>query len=117
MEKLKALIGILVIVGGFYYGWNMIPPYFHNAQFQDDLDDIVRVATYSTRTDDELKQAVIKRAQGRDIVLKEDQISITRLANNGVGISVKYRVHVDMIGHQADLDFIANSKNMNIIGT
>jgi hypothetical protein len=35
----------------------------------------------------------------------------------GIGISVKYRVHVDMIGHQADLDFIANSKNMNIVGT
>jgi len=117
MEKLKAVIGILVIVGGFYYGWNMIPPYFHNAQFQDDLDDIVRVATYNTRTDEELKQAVIRKAQSRDIVLKEDQISIARLASGGVGISVKYRVHVDMIGHQADLDFTANSKNMNIIGT
>jgi hypothetical protein len=116
MEKLKALIGILVIVGGFYYGWNMIPPYFHNAQFQDDLDDIARVATYNIRTDDELKQAVIKKAQARDILLKEDQISITRIAS-GIGISVKYRVHVDMIGHQADLDFTANTKNMNIIGT
>src|SRR5262249_51733483 len=98
MEKLKALIGILVIAGGFYYGWNMIPPYFHNAQFQDDLDDIARVATYNVRTDDELKQAVIKRAQARDILLKEDQIIITRVTG-GIGISVKYRVHVDMIGH------------------
>src|SRR5215472_17370511 len=116
MEKLKALIGILVIVGGFYYGWNMIPPYFHNAQFQDDLDDIARVATYNPRSDDELKQAVIKKAQSRDIVLKEDQISITRITS-GIGISVKYRVHIEMIGHQTDLDFTANSKNMNIIGT
>ena len=116
MEKLKALIGILVIVGGFYYGWNMIPPYFHNLQFQDDLDDVARVATYNSRTDDELKQAVIKKAKARDILLKEDQITITRIAS-GVAISVKYRVHVEMIGHQADLDFTANSRNTNIIGT
>jgi len=116
MEKLKALIGILVIVGGFYYGWNMIPPYFRNYQFQDDLDDVARVATYNVRSDEELKQAVIKKAQARDIVLKEDQISITRIAT-GIAISVKYRVHVEMIGHQTDLDFTANSKNMSIIGS
>ncbi len=114
MEKLKVLIFLLVVAAGIYYGWNMIPPYFRNYQFQDDLDDIARMATYNIRTDDELKQAVIKKALARDIVLKEDQVTLTRFAN-GVAISVHYRVHVDMMVHPTDLDFTANSKNSNII--
>jgi|SRR5215472_8760017 len=114
MEKLKALIGIVIIAGAFYYAWNMIPPYFHNYQFQDDLDDIARVATYNVRTDDELKQAVISKAKAREIMLKEDQITITRIAT-GIGIRVRYRVHVDMLVHPTDIDFTADSKNMNII--
>jgi hypothetical protein len=115
MEKVKALIGLLVVVGGFYYAWNMIPPYFHNSQFQDDLDDVVRIATYTSRTDDELKAVVLKKAQLRDIVVKEDQVKITRFSGGGLGITVRYHVHVDMIVHPTDLDFTAISKNMNII--
>src|SRR5713101_7160941 len=114
MEKVKALIGLLVVVGGFYYAWNMIPPYFHNYQFQDDLDDVVRIATYTTRTDDELKLVVLKKAQSRDIAVKEEQVKITRFGG-GLGITVRYHVHVDMIVHPVELDFTANSKNMNII--
>jgi hypothetical protein len=114
MQKLKALIGILIIAGAFYYGWNMIPPYFRNYQFQDDLDDIARVATYNVRSDEDLKQAVISKAKAREIMLKEDQITITRIAT-GVGIRVHYRVHVEMIVHPTDIDFTADSKNMNII--
>ena len=114
MNKLKSLIGVVVIVCGFYYGWNMIPPYFHNYQFQDDLDDIARVATYNIRTDDELKQAVINRAKLREIIVKEDQIAITRFAS-GIGIRVHYRVHVDMAVRPTDIDFTADTKNMNII--
>jgi hypothetical protein len=116
MEKLRGLIFILVIVGGVYYGWNMIPPYFHNSQFQDDLDDIVRKATYTTISEDDLKAVVIRKAaESMDVKLKEDQITVSRGAN-GLTISVKYRVHVDMIVHPVDLDFTANSHN-KIIGS
>ena len=114
MQKVKTLIGLLVIAGAFYYAWNMIPPYFRNYQFQDDLDDIVRVATYNIRSDDEVRQAVISRAKAREIVLKDDQVTVTRFAS-GIGIRVRYRVHVDMIVHPTDIDFTADSKNMNII--
>ena len=114
MQKLKSLIGIVIIAGAFYYAWNMIPPYFRNYQFQDDLDDIVRVATYNIRSDDEVRQAVISKAKARDILLRDDQVTITRITS-GIGIRVHYRVHVDMIVHPTDIDFTADSKNMNII--
>lgn len=114
MEKLKALVGIMVIAGGFYVAWNMIPPYFHNGQFQDELDDVARHYTYvQTVSDDELKARVIDKAKAMDINLKEDQITISR-GGGGLGITVKYTVHVDMIVHPTDLDFTANSLNKRI---
>ena len=63
MEKLKAVIGLLVIVAGFYVAWNMIPPYFHNYQLQDDLDDIARRNSYTRNSDDDVKKMVIEKAQ------------------------------------------------------
>jgi hypothetical protein len=110
MEKLKIVTILVVVLAGIYVGWNMIPPYFHNSEFQDDLDDIVRRATYTNITDDDLKQAVIRKAQSMDITLKEEQVTVSRGAG-AVAITVAYRVHVDMIVHPVDLNFIASSHN------
>ncbi|HEY6306745.1 MAG TPA: hypothetical protein VI488_09860 [Candidatus Angelobacter sp.] len=116
MGKLKALVGVLVVFGGFFYAWNMIPPYFHRSQFQDELDDIARRASYSSISEDDLKRMVIIKAQTDDLPpLKEDQITVVKGAGT-VSISVHYRVHVDMIVYQTDLDFIANSHNKVITG-
>src|SRR5260370_16905760 len=102
MRKLNVLIFLLVMAAGIYYGWNMIPPYFRNYQFQDDLDDIARMATYNIRSDDELKQAVIKKALARDIVLKEDQLTLTRFPRS-VPISMHYPRHADLSFHPTPL--------------
>jgi hypothetical protein len=113
MGKIKGLIGLAVIVGAFYVAWNMVPPWFHNTQLQDDLDDIARRNSYTSATEDDIKKIVITKAQDDDVKLKEDQIVVTRTAN-GLGISVKYRIHVDMIVHPVDMDFTANSINKRI---
>jgi len=113
MGKIKGLLGIVIVVGGFYYAWNMVPPYFNNYQFQDDLDDVARKVSYLTRSDDEVKDMVIKKAATENIALKEDQITISR-NGDGIGISVKYRVHVDMAVHPVDVDFTANSLNKRL---
>lgn len=115
MEKVKALIGLLIVVGGFYYAWSMIPPHFHNSQFQDDLDDIARRTTYTTIGDDSIKKMVMSKAANNDIILKEDQIIIER-SGQAVTLSVHYTVHVDMKVYQTDLDFVDNSHN-KMIGT
>jgi len=113
MGKIKGLIGLLVIAGSFYVAWNMVPPYFNHYQFQDDLDDIARRNSYTVRNDDDVKQIVISKAKSEDIILKEDQIVVTR-SGDGLGISVRYSVHVDMAIHPVDLDFTANSMNKRI---
>ena len=103
----------MIVVGSFYVAWNMIPPYFNNYQLQDALDDIARKNSYTTLTDDDIKKIVVTKAETENIKLKEDQVVITR-TRDGLGISVKYRIHVDMIVHPVDLDFTANSLNKRI---
>lgn len=113
MGKVKGLIGLLLVVGGFYVAWNMVPPYFHNYQLQDDLDDVARRHSYTSISEDEIKKIVISKADNDNVRLKEDEIVVTRTPN-GLGISVKYRIHVDMVLYPVDLDFAANSMNKRI---
>src|SRR5215467_3880592 len=102
MGKVKGLIGLVLILAVFYVAWNLVPPYFHNYQLQDDLDDIARRNSYTTATDEDVKRIVIAKAANNSITLKEDQIVVSRTAN-GLGITVKYRIHVDMIMHPMDI--------------
>src|SRR6478672_12375723 len=104
MGKIKALIGLGLVVGLFYVAWNLIPPYFNNYQFQDALDDIARKNSYTTASDDDIKKMVVTKADTEDIKLKEDQVTVTR-KGDGLGISVKYKIHVDMVVHPVDLEF------------
>lgn len=113
MGKVKAIVGFVLIFGGIYVGWNLLPPYFHNYQFQDDLDEIARRNTYTQRTDDDVRAIVIKQASDDSITVKEDQIAISR-TGDGLGISVHYKVHVDMLLHPVDLDFTTKSLNKRI---
>jgi hypothetical protein len=110
MGKVKAIVGFLLVFGGIYLGWKLIPPYFHNYEFQDDLDEIARRNSYTQKTDDDVRAVVIQTASGLEIPLKEEQVTISR-TGDGMGITVHYRVHVDMIVHPTDLDFTVNSLN------
>jgi hypothetical protein len=113
MGKLKGLLTLAIIAGGIYVGWNMIPPYFHNYMLQDDLDDIARRNTYTQTNEEGVKQIVINKARQSDITLKEDQITVSR-GPDGLGITVHYSVHLDMVVRPVDLDFTANSINKRI---
>jgi hypothetical protein len=113
MGKLKGLIFLGIVAAGIYVGWNMIPPYFNNYQLQDDLDDIARRNSYTQTNEDGVKQIVITKAKADDVTLKEENITVTR-GPEGLGISVHYRVHLDMVVRPVDLDFTANSLNKRI---
>ncbi len=113
--KARLSVFLAAVIIAIYVAWSLLPPRFHNSQLRDDLDDIVRRVTYTPISDDDIKRLVIAKAQSEGIVLKEDQITVAR-SNLGVIITVRYRVHVDMIVYQTDLDFTASSHN-KMIGT
>jgi hypothetical protein len=113
MGKLKALIGIALLAGMVYFFWNWIPVKMNNANFQDALDDIARRASYTALSDDDIKSIVIIKAKSMDIPLKENQITVFH-ETSGLGITVRYHVHLDLLVHPYDEDFTASSMNKRI---
>jgi len=113
MEKLKIVIFIAVVAVLVYVCWANVPPWFHYYSFRDELDDIVRVNSYLSRSDDDIKTIVINKAHSEEIPLKEDQVVVSR-GPEGLGISVHYSVHVDMGVFVKDWDFTAQSQNKRL---
>ncbi len=73
--------------------------------------------TYSTKTDDDVRKAVLKQAKDFEISLTEEQVKVQRTGMQGTGtlsIDVDYTVHVDMPGYPLDLHFHPSSKNRGV---
>jgi len=117
MGSLKAALGFLVIAAVIYGSWLLIPPYFANYQFQDDIKNTALHDMYGTKTEEDIRQGVFKRAKALEIPLTEEQIKVKRIGNSGSGsllIDVDYTVRVDMPGYPLDLHFHPSSENKGL---
>ena len=110
MKTLKAIIGVVVVVGGVYYGYLLIPPYFNNYQLQDYIESEARLNTYTTKPEQEIKDGVLKQARNLDIPLPAESITVVR-GTGELQISCSYTVHVDLPGYPVDLKFAPTSKS------
>ena len=110
MKTLKALIGVAVVVGGVYYGYLLIPPYFNNYQLQDYIEAEARLNTYTNKPEQEIRDGVLKQARNLDIPLPAESITVVRGAGE-LQISCSYTVHVDLPGYPLDLKFAPTSKS------
>ena len=117
MNTIKLLVGIGAIIGVIIIGIQVLPPYMNNYQFQDALNNEALAATYTTKTEDEIRDIAFKAAKENDIPIKPEQIKVTRSGGMGTGnlvIEANYTVHVDLPGYPLDLNFQATSKNKGI---
>lgn len=113
--KLILILGIL----GFavYVGTQVIPPYFANYQFQDDIENESKLSTYSSKTEDNIRDEIFKKAQDLEIPVSKDQIKVQRSGQQGTGtvyIGTEYVVHVDLPGYPMDLNFHPESKTRGV---
>lgn len=110
MKQIKALIGLFVVVAGFFVAFKLMPPYYNQMQFQDAVDNEARNQSYSPKSEDEIKKIVLQRATEDNIPITLEQIDVKRTGTE-VAISVDYVVHLDLILMPLDLKFHAASKN------
>src|SRR3974390_3352186 len=83
MKQLKALLGLAIVVAGFYLAWVLIPPYYNNYSFQDEIENQARTAVYSQQTtEDDVKNALAKKAKELDIPLTADDIHVEKAGAN-----------------------------------
>ncbi len=110
MKALRAILGVVFIVVVIVAVWNLVPPYFHNYQFQDAIADEARMNTYTQKSEEDMRESIWRKAKDLEIPLKREQINVQR-ESNGVSIWVDYTVHVDLPGYPLDLQFHSSTKN------
>lgn len=115
MGTVKAIVGFLVIVGVIYSAFQIIPPELTNYSFQDDLRNIAMMGGANPhQTDQEIINAVVRKAQDHQITLAPEQVSLQRIGTPGspaVYLAADYSVPVSLPGYSFTLHFTPNSGN------
>ena len=115
MGTVKALVGFLVIVGVIYSAFQIIPPELTNYSFQDDLRNIAMMGGANPHeSDQELIDAIVKKAQEHQIALAPEQVTVQRIGTPGapaVYVAAEYNVPVSLPGYSFTLHFNPSSGN------
>ena len=115
MGTIKAIIGFLAIIFVVYAGFQVIPPEVTNYSFQDDLRSIAMVGSSNPhQTDQDLLNAVIKKAQEHEITLTPEQVTVQRVGTPGlmaVYVAADYNVPINLPGYSFSLHFTPSSGN------
>jgi hypothetical protein len=118
MGSIKMFFGLFVIVGSVYVGAKVIPAYYENYQFVDAIKNEATLDTYSTKSEDDIRQAIFRKAQDLEIPISQDGIQVQRSGAQGSGIIIiraPYVVHVDLPGYPLDLHFNASTENKGVL--
>lgn len=114
MKQIRALVGLLVVIGAFYLAWQIFPAYYANYAFQDYLENQARLESYAeNRSDMDVADAVVQKAQELEIPLTAQQIRVQRVGKE-LSISAEYTVHIDLPGYPLDLNFKPGTKNKKL---
>jgi len=118
MGTAKAIFGFLAIIAAVYAGFQIIPPELSNYSFQDDLRNIAMVGGANPhQTDQELIDAIVKKAREHDITLAPEQITVQRIGTPGapaVFVAADYSVPVSLPGYSFALHFTPSSGNRQL---
>lgn len=108
-------VGVIVVVA--FIGIAIIPPYFSNYQFEDAIKTEALQSTYTSRSEDDIRDSIIKRAHECDIQLTSKQVRVSRTGSYGTGsltIEADYSVPVSLPGYSTILEFHPSSKNKGV---
>lgn len=106
---MKALLGLLVVVIAGYLAYAFMPPYFAKYQFGDDVASIARFSGPSTKTEEDIREEVMKKAKENDIPVKPEQVQVSR-DGQSVRIRAHYTYVVNLVGgKQVPLEFDVQS--------
>jgi hypothetical protein len=114
---MKMVFGILIIVASVILLATLAPPFFSNYQFEDALKTESQMTTYTTKTEDVIRDEVFKKAQDLDVPVTKEQIKVVRNGVVGTGsveIEAAYTVHVNLPFYPMDLNFNASARNKGV---
>jgi len=114
---MKAIFGVLVMLAVAILCIKLIPPYFSNYEFEDFIKNEALQSTYGNRSENDIRDSVIKHAREYDIELTAAQVKVTRSGLSGTGslsIEADYSIPVSLPGYTTTLEFHPSTKNKGI---
>jgi hypothetical protein len=117
MGTFKLVAGIFVMVAVIYLLAELAPPYMSNYQFEDAIKTEAQLGTYSTKSEDAIRDALFKKAQDLDVPITKEQIKVQRTGVTGAGslsIDAPYTVHINLPGYPLDLHFQPSTRNKSV---
>ncbi len=108
---------LAVLVAFVMLGIKVIPPYFSNYELEDSIKTEALQSTYTTRTEDDIRDTIIKQAHNYDIALTPKQVHVARvggMGNGSLSIDAEYSVPLELPGYSTTLDFHPSSKNKGV---
>ena len=118
MGSLKLVAGIFVMVASVYLIAVLAPPFFSNYQFEDAIRTEAQMDTYNTKTEDQIRDAIFRKAQDLDVPVSREQIKVQRsgvTCTGSISIEAPYIVHVSLPGYPMDLNFDPSSRNKGVL--
>jgi len=118
MGSLKMVSGIVVMVASVYLIAVLAPPFFSNYQFEDAIRTEAQMDTYNTKTEEQIRDAIFKKAQDLDVPVSREQIKVQRSGVTGSGsitIEAPYIVHISLPGYAVDLNFDPSTRNKGVM--
>jgi len=117
MATLKLVFGFAIFCAVGLMGFKIVPPYFSNYELEDAIKTEAIQATYSTRSEEDIRETIVKQARSYDIALTPKQIVVSRVGGLGTGtltIEANYSVPVNLPGYSTTLEFHPSSKNKGV---
>ena len=117
MGSFKLVLGIGAIVATVYLIGMLAPPFFSNYQFEDSIKTIAQMNTYSSKSEDAIREEIFKKAQELDVPVTKEQIKIVRVGSayaGSISIEAPYTVHLNLPGYPLDLNFDPSSTNRSV---
>lgn len=114
MGTIKLFFSLCAVAFGIYIGAELIPVYYANYEFAGDVNTEATVNTYNTKSEEEIRDTIFKKAQECGVPLTREQIKVHRTGTTGTGtlsISAPYTVHFDFPGYPLDLHFDPSVNN------
>jgi hypothetical protein len=115
MGIIKACFGILLFAAVAIGLFQIVPPLMTNYSFSDDLKTVAMMDGGNLqKTDEDVRNDVLKKAKEHDLQITGKQISVQRINTPGlsaVWVAADYNVTVNLPGYSFDMHFNPDSGN------
>ena len=114
MGIIKAIFGFVAIAAVVVGLFQVAPPMLANYSFQDDLKNVALMDGATQKTDEEVRNDVMKKVKEHDLPIEPKQVTVQRINTPGltaVYVAADYSVTISLPGYSFDMHFNPDTGN------